>query len=101
MVLPDLGSFQSLLPVARPTKLATEFGDLSENSSQVMRPAVVSKTAVGLVTCGIGVADAFAVLLVAVVDFFAAGFFAGAVCASRVDEMRTIARKTFFIRITP
>ena len=42
---PVLGLRNGLSPRARPTKLATVMGALSGNSSQVMRPCEVSKTA--------------------------------------------------------
>src|SRR5439155_25037588 len=66
-----LGSFHSLAPVAKPTKLATLLGDLFGKSVQVMRPAVVSMTAVGLVAAGIGEADSLPAGFC--VDFFSAG----------------------------
>src|SRR5580704_3682995 len=45
------GSVQTLVPSARPTKLATVSGDSCSKSLQVMRPMLVSKTAVGPVGC--------------------------------------------------
>src|SRR5256885_3643630 len=48
-VLPLTGFFQSLVPLARPTKFATVSGVCFSNSVQRSVPAVVSKTAVGLV----------------------------------------------------
>src|SRR3954468_6322673 len=47
MVLLLTGFFQSLVPWASPTKLATVLGALSGKSWQVSLPAVVLKTAVG------------------------------------------------------
>src|SRR5277367_3215328 len=46
-----LGSVQTIVPSARPTKLATVAGASFSKSLQVMRPILVSKTAVGPVGC--------------------------------------------------
>src|SRR5438874_8282867 len=86
MTLLVLGSFHSLAPVAKPTKLATLFGDLLGNSVQVMRPAVVSKMAVGLVAAGMGAVDSFAA------GFCAVGFVVGELCASAVEETKKVTK---------
>src|ERR1700730_7221016 len=70
-----MGLVQSLVPWARPMKLATPMGATSGNRVQVSLPAVVSMTAVGC-------ADVVAAGLTAVVA--AAGFFAGVVFAAGV-----------------
>src|SRR5947207_14511545 len=94
MTLLVLGSFHSLAPVAKPTKLATLFGDLLANSVQVMRPAVVSKMAVGLVVAGTGAVDSFAA------GFCAVRFVVGEVCATAVEETRKVTKiaTSLFIR---
>src|SRR5271170_6789569 len=46
-----VGSVQTIVPWARPTKLATVSGVSFSTSLQVMRPMLVSKTAVGPVGC--------------------------------------------------
>ena len=47
MVAPLAGFFQTLVPVARPMKLATVSGVSFSNSVQRILPAVVSKMATG------------------------------------------------------
>src|SRR5579864_1186014 len=49
LLAPLTGFFQSLVPEAKPMKLATPMGALSGKSVQVILPAVVSIIAVGLV----------------------------------------------------
>src|SRR5580692_7762445 len=51
-----MGLVQSLVPVAKPMKLATPIGALSGKSVQVSLPAVVSITAVGWPEAAAGVA---------------------------------------------
>src|SRR6478672_10115635 len=65
----EMGFVQSLVPWARPVKLATPIGALSGNRVQVSLPAVVSMTAVGKAAVGVAGLAATA----------AAGFLAGAV----------------------
>src|ERR1700737_213237 len=71
----EMGLVQSLVPSARPMKLATPTGALSGKRVQVSLPAVVSMTAVGsagVVAAGLVAATA------------GAGFLAGAVLAAGV-----------------
>src|SRR3954471_7662531 len=85
MVLLLTGFFQSLVPWASPTKLATVLGALSGKSSHVSLPAVVLKTAVGW-------ADFVAVV------FFAAGLVcAGFVCARTEHALKMTIRIAFRI----
>src|SRR5450755_1841653 len=68
----EMGLVQSLVPVAKPVKLATPMGALSGNRVQVSLPAVVSMMAVGSAAVGAAGLAATAV----------AGFLTGAVLAA-------------------
>src|ERR1700722_9706233 len=67
LVVPLAGFLQSFVPVARPMKFCTPIGALSENSVQVIFPAVVSMIAVGLAGAGwvaaVAAAPGFAAVL--------------------------------------
>src|SRR6266851_2273519 len=81
------GLVQSLVPVARPMKLATPIGALSGNSVQVSLPAVVSMIATGCAAA-------------AAMGFFTAGLVAGlgAVCDIRGKEASK--RKIRYLRMS-
>src|SRR6185503_15818712 len=66
MVLPVEGSFQGLVPLAKPTKLATAFGALSGKSVHFRSPAEVWMVAVGEPFAGAALLAVFAPALGAV-----------------------------------
>src|SRR5579872_1111415 len=85
LLAPLTGFFQSLVPEAKPMKFATPIGALSGKSVQVILPAVVSITAVGLAVVAAGLA--------AVPAFAGAACPADFVCANAINAAIMIVPK--------
>src|SRR5271165_3609681 len=87
MVAPLTGFFQSLVPVASPTKLSTVIGALSGKSVQLKSPAVVWMRA--CIGC-LGAAGVVGFAVLDVAGFAVAGLVAVCAAANAVSERAAI-----------